>query len=126
MVRRFDAGVTSIQSHPYCENIIAVGSYDSRVRIIDVRKFNRPMVEVDVGGCMIVGEEVIVGGVGAEGRAVLDALAEEDSDAGRRLVNLRCILGRTGEAGTAVAGETGAATVGVGGAGSETRLLEGS
>ena len=47
---RFDAGVTSIQSHPYSENIIAVGSYDSRVRVIDVRKFGVPVTEADVGG----------------------------------------------------------------------------
>ncbi|KAF9270224.1 WD-40 repeat-containing protein [Marasmius fiardii PR-910] len=48
--KRFDAGVTTIQCHPHLENLIAVGSYDSRVRLIDVRTPQMPLVEADVGG----------------------------------------------------------------------------
>ncbi|KAI0275060.1 WD-40 repeat-containing protein [Gloeopeniophorella convolvens] len=47
---RFDAGVTSIQSHPNVEHIIAVGSYDSTVRLFDVRKPLTPLTQADVGG----------------------------------------------------------------------------
>ncbi|KAK7058965.1 hypothetical protein VNI00_001589 [Paramarasmius palmivorus] len=48
--KRFDAGVTTIQSHPYVEHLFAVGSYDSRVRLIDIRNPQKPLVETDVGG----------------------------------------------------------------------------
>ncbi|KAG5647997.1 hypothetical protein DXG03_007031 [Asterophora parasitica] len=48
--KRFDAGVTSIQSHPHVEHLIAVGSYDNTVRIFDTRKPLAPLASVDVGG----------------------------------------------------------------------------
>lgn len=48
--KRFDAGVTCIQVHPFAENILAVGSYDNTVRIFDSRKMSVPLTEVDVGG----------------------------------------------------------------------------
>ncbi|KAL0581604.1 hypothetical protein V5O48_000420 [Marasmius crinis-equi] len=48
--KRFDAGVTTIQSHPHMEHLIAVGSYDSRVRLIDTRKPQTPVAEANVGG----------------------------------------------------------------------------
>ncbi|KAI0365253.1 WD40 repeat-like protein [Pilatotrama ljubarskyi] len=48
--KRFDAGVTTIQSHPYVEHILAVGSYDNTVRIFDTRKPLVPLVQADVGG----------------------------------------------------------------------------
>ncbi|RPD82546.1 WD-40 repeat-containing protein [Lentinus tigrinus ALCF2SS1-7] len=48
--KRFDAGVTTIQSHPHIEHIIAVGSYDNTVRLFDTRKPLAPLTEVDVGG----------------------------------------------------------------------------
>ncbi|KAF5370236.1 hypothetical protein D9615_010072 [Tricholomella constricta] len=48
--KRFDAGVTSIQSHPHVEHLIAVGSYDSTVRIFDTRRPLAALAEVDVGG----------------------------------------------------------------------------
>ncbi|KAG5722506.1 WD repeat-containing protein 85 [Termitomyces sp. T112] len=48
--KRFDAGITSIQSHPHLENLIAVGSYDNTVRLFDTRKLLTPMIQVDVGG----------------------------------------------------------------------------
>ncbi|KAL4243426.1 Diphthine methyltransferase [Abortiporus biennis] len=48
--KRFDAGVTTIQSHPYVEHIIAVGSYDNSVRLFDMRKPLVPLVQADVGG----------------------------------------------------------------------------
>jgi diphthamide biosynthesis protein 7 len=35
--KRFEGGVTTITSHPLIENLIAVGSYDSIVRLIDKR-----------------------------------------------------------------------------------------
>ena len=47
---RFDAGVTTIQSHPHIEHILAVGSYDSTVRLFDTRKPSVPLTQVDVGG----------------------------------------------------------------------------
>ncbi len=69
IARSFDAGVTSIQSHPYVEHLIAVGryvhafrahslslkriiytSYDNTVRLFDTRKILKPLTEVDVGG----------------------------------------------------------------------------
>ncbi|KAL0071975.1 hypothetical protein AAF712_000898 [Marasmius tenuissimus] len=48
--KRFDAGVTTIQCHPYREHLIAVGSYDSRVRLFDTRKPQIPVTEINVGG----------------------------------------------------------------------------
>ncbi|KAM5536189.1 hypothetical protein V8D89_010088 [Ganoderma adspersum] len=48
--KRFDAGVTTIQSHPYMEHMLAVGSYDSTVRLFDTRKPSTPLTQVDVGG----------------------------------------------------------------------------
>ncbi|KAG8875452.1 hypothetical protein FRC20_003866 [Serendipita sp. 405] len=48
--RSFEGGVTSIQCHPQREHYIAVGSYDSHVRIFDVRQPFKPMVTTNVGG----------------------------------------------------------------------------
>ncbi|EKM83884.1 hypothetical protein AGABI1DRAFT_117353 [Agaricus bisporus var. burnettii JB137-S8] len=48
--KRFDAGVTSIQSHPHIENIFAVGSYDHKIRIFDARKPSVPLAQADAGG----------------------------------------------------------------------------
>lgn len=48
--KRFEAGVTCIQSHPFIENILAVGSYDNTVRIFDTRKMSAPAADVEVGG----------------------------------------------------------------------------
>lgn len=63
---RFEAGVTTIQSHPHEEHILGVGrcetkmicvlpsdlldSYDNSVRLFDVRKMRQPLTRVDVGG----------------------------------------------------------------------------
>ncbi|KAJ4486148.1 WD40-repeat-containing domain protein [Lentinula aciculospora] len=47
--KRFEAGITTIQSHPYIEHLLAVGSYDSSVRLFDVRK-PVPLSQTDVGG----------------------------------------------------------------------------
>ena len=49
-VFRFDAGVTSIQSHPNIEHLIAVGNYDCTVRLFDTRKLSTPLAQADVGG----------------------------------------------------------------------------
>jgi len=48
--KRFDAGVTSIQSHPHVQHLLAVGSYDSIVRIFDVRQLGSPVSQANVGG----------------------------------------------------------------------------
>jgi diphthamide biosynthesis protein 7 len=48
--KRFNAGVTTIQSHPNVEYLIAVGSYDNDVCIFDTRKPLVPLVQGDVGG----------------------------------------------------------------------------
>lgn len=48
--RRFDAGVTTIQTHPYVEHLMAVGSYDEKVRLFDTRVPLRPLQEAHVGG----------------------------------------------------------------------------
>ncbi|OJA21503.1 hypothetical protein AZE42_05114 [Rhizopogon vesiculosus] len=42
--------VTTIQSHPHTEHLIAVGSYDDSVYIFDARKPIVPLVRGDVGG----------------------------------------------------------------------------
>ncbi|KAJ3828296.1 WD40-repeat-containing domain protein [Lentinula raphanica] len=44
------AGITTIQSHPYIEHLFAVGSYDSSVRLFDIRKPIIPLCETNVGG----------------------------------------------------------------------------
>ncbi|KAF5374769.1 hypothetical protein D9758_000260 [Tetrapyrgos nigripes] len=46
----FSSGITTIQSHPYMEHILAVGSYDSSVRIFDTRKSFDPLTQIDAGG----------------------------------------------------------------------------
>ncbi|KAJ3550744.1 hypothetical protein NM688_g5008 [Phlebia brevispora] len=48
--KRFDAGVTTIQSHPFIEHLVAVGSYDNTVRLFDMRSPLKPLVQADVGG----------------------------------------------------------------------------
>ncbi|KAH7930977.1 WD40 repeat-like protein [Leucogyrophana mollusca] len=48
--KRFDAGVTTIQSHPHVEHAVAVGSYDNTVRLFDMRKPLAPVLQADVGG----------------------------------------------------------------------------
>ncbi|BGP04894.1 hypothetical protein JCM10049v2_000696 [Rhodotorula toruloides] len=48
--RTFEGGVTSIQSHQHVENLFAVGSYDSRIRLFDRRKPLAPVTEFDAGG----------------------------------------------------------------------------
>jgi len=48
--RRFEAGVTTIQSHPFVEHLIAVGSYDNTVRLFDTRKPSSLFASADVGG----------------------------------------------------------------------------
>ncbi|KAI0348058.1 WD-40 repeat-containing protein [Trametopsis cervina] len=48
--KRFDAGVTSVQSHPYVEHLLAVGSYNDTVFLFDARKPLVPLTEVNVGG----------------------------------------------------------------------------
>ncbi|KAF8337573.1 WD40-repeat-containing domain protein [Cantharellus anzutake] len=47
---RFDAGVTTIQSHPFVEHLIAVGSYDDTVRLFDVRQSKEPFAAINIGG----------------------------------------------------------------------------
>ena len=48
--RTFSAGVTFIQASPHQPGKLAVGSYDSTVRIFDARNLMRPVCEADVGG----------------------------------------------------------------------------
>jgi len=47
---RFDGGITSIQSNPHTEHLIAVGSYDNTVKLFDTRNPLIPLVAMDVGG----------------------------------------------------------------------------
>ena len=48
----FEAGVTSISSHPTLDHVFAMGSYDEYVRIYDYRRMDNkePMAKVHVGG----------------------------------------------------------------------------
>jgi len=48
--KRFDAGVTCIQSHPNVEHLVAVGSYDATVRLFDSRKPLKPLAQAQAGG----------------------------------------------------------------------------
>ncbi|PFH54482.1 hypothetical protein AMATHDRAFT_52085 [Amanita thiersii Skay4041] len=48
--RRFDAGVTTIQNHPFIEHLLAVGSYNNTVYLYDMRKPLVAMSQLDVGG----------------------------------------------------------------------------
>lgn len=48
--RSFDAGVTSVQNHPYVEHLLAVGSYNNAVRLFDMRKPLSALITMDVGG----------------------------------------------------------------------------
>jgi len=47
---KFEAGVTSIQSSPHTEHLLAVGSYDSTVRLFDTRNLRVSVCHADVGG----------------------------------------------------------------------------
>lgn len=42
--------MTTIQSHPFVEHLLAVGSYDNTVRLFDARKPLIPLTQADVGG----------------------------------------------------------------------------
>ncbi|KAL1670350.1 WD40-repeat-containing domain protein [Schizophyllum commune] len=48
--RRFDSGITTIQTNPHIEHIVAVGSYDNSVRIFDARNMRSALSQSDVGG----------------------------------------------------------------------------
>ncbi|BGP36861.1 hypothetical protein JCM10450v2_000753 [Rhodotorula kratochvilovae] len=48
--RSFEGGVTTIQSHQHIENLFAVGSYDSHIRLFDRRKPQVPLMTYDAGG----------------------------------------------------------------------------
>lgn len=48
--KRFEGGVTTIQSHPFVEHLIAVGSYDNTVRLFDTRKPLLPLMQANVDG----------------------------------------------------------------------------
>ncbi|KII94377.1 hypothetical protein PLICRDRAFT_153974 [Plicaturopsis crispa FD-325 SS-3] len=48
--KRFDAGITTIQSHPHIEHLLVVGSYDANVRLFDARAMHRPLSSTPVGG----------------------------------------------------------------------------
>ncbi|KAF8832350.1 WD-40 repeat-containing protein [Lentinula edodes] len=48
--KRFGAGITTIQSHPYIEHLLAVGSYDSSVKLFDMRKPLQPLSQTEIGG----------------------------------------------------------------------------
>ncbi|KAL6076316.1 WD repeat-containing protein 85 [Balamuthia mandrillaris] len=49
--KRYDVGVTTIQTHPLREHCIAVGSYDENISIWDARKIGRrPLHQHNVGG----------------------------------------------------------------------------
>lgn len=48
--KRFDAGITTIQSNPHIEHVLAVGSYDDTIRVFDTRKMLAPLMQADVGG----------------------------------------------------------------------------
>lgn len=48
--RRFDGGVTTIAPCPGDENVLAVGSYDARLRLFDVRSLRSPVGELELPG----------------------------------------------------------------------------
>ncbi|KAJ3800730.1 WD40-repeat-containing domain protein [Lentinula aff. detonsa] len=48
--KRFEAGITTIQSHPHIEHLLAVGSYDASVRLFDTRKPLVPLSQTNIGG----------------------------------------------------------------------------
>ncbi|KDQ30788.1 hypothetical protein PLEOSDRAFT_1037842 [Pleurotus ostreatus PC15] len=48
--RRFEAGVTTLQSNPHREHLLVVGSYDTSVRLYDSRKAVTPVGTADAGG----------------------------------------------------------------------------
>ncbi|SCV68666.1 BQ2448_787 [Microbotryum intermedium] len=48
--KRFEGGVTSIQSHPTLDHLIVVGSYDAQVRLFDKRNHLTPLTTYDAGG----------------------------------------------------------------------------
>jgi len=48
--KNFGGGVTSIQSNPHAEHIVAVGSYDSTVNLFDLRSSRQPLTTCNVGG----------------------------------------------------------------------------
>lgn len=50
LTKRFDGGVTSIQSHPLRQHYWAVGSYDEKLRLYDARQMRYPVNETHVGG----------------------------------------------------------------------------
>jgi diphthamide biosynthesis protein 7 len=89
--KRFDAGVTCIQTSPHRPNVVAVGSYNSTLTLLDPRYPSRPLIDpIDIGGgawrvkwhpsaersndilvaCMHDGFKVVRLGTEAEGGAV--------------------------------------------------------
>jgi diphthamide biosynthesis protein 7 len=49
-VRGFDGGVTTIAPSPHAPHLLAVGSYDARLRIFDVRSPRTPLSETEMPG----------------------------------------------------------------------------
>lgn len=48
--KRYDMGVTCIQSSMHNEHYIVVGSYDETVSVFDIRNMRRPISDIRVGG----------------------------------------------------------------------------
>lgn len=48
--KQFEGGVTTIVSNPHVEHMLAVGSYDSNLRIFDARNPRTALQTIDVGG----------------------------------------------------------------------------
>ena len=49
-ISRFEAGITTLTSSPHTPHLLAVGSYDSHLRIYDSRSPRQELQELDVGG----------------------------------------------------------------------------
>ncbi len=48
--KNFDGGVTTISSSPHTPHLLAVGSYDSNLRLFDTRSMKVPLRTIPVGG----------------------------------------------------------------------------
>ncbi len=106
MNKSFEAGVTAVAYHPSLEHIFAVGSYDEKIRIWDMRRVGpgvEPLAEVNVGGGVwrikwhpTIKERILVGAMHGGCRVVMVPGLNLEEDDGTQSISIEITKDFTG------------------------------